>query len=599
MAGFLLTVRNEQAAEPKNIGREHESVKSFEKRYMSLDRVVSRPMFDLYLFRKATVSETFFLEISCGYFVCCTGTMFYKGASGKDALRRVYWDHVSGSDLDRELRGNFALILYSEKGLFLITDFNGYYPVYYDARSQVYATSFLAVAKADKARNVRTHEFYEYILQGFFTGPATYLENVDILQSRAIWRLLPEVETFARHPSYRPVPAGCGFGDLVEDIAAQYRRYVETLGELWGGPIGTALSGGYDTRFMLAMLRRAGIPAYVYVYGSGEDANVKVARRIADMEGIDVETIDKNQRPRIALGDFPGQVDENLYFFDGIHPMGFIDDGTDMQTRLDRANKAELQLNGAGGEIYREIWNVGDRSIDLEKFLRMRYDIGTYDFVTEEFDAARYFGVYVEKTKSILGIQRDWISRNEVEKLFPYLRNMFAAPTNGVNNHISYSLIPFMEPCFTLPSYDIPIRYKYAGRLEAALIDYFDRDLARHPNEYGFGFSGDAPFSHRMKRRMERHIPLTVRLAKRRVRAGKSHGSFPYYLGADYLRQIVERDEMKVSKFLQVTRIGDPEILNRALSAELVFQAVGASVNRTARSGEWRQAVAGPLAWSA
>jgi hypothetical protein len=155
--------------------------------------------------------------------------------------------------------------------------------------------------------------------------------------------------------------------------------------------------------------------------------------------------------------------------------------------------------------------------------------------------------------------------------LFPFLRNHFACANNLANSQISDSLLPFMESRFVYPSFDIPIQYKYCGRVHAALIRKASPSLARYQSDYGINFADPIPAAYRAKQLLHRHIPLAIRLLARRRRARKAAGK-PYYLGDDYLSSAFESKSMAIEEFVDQGEIHDPEVLSRALSVELFLK---------------------------
>ena len=74
------------------------------------------------------------------------------------------------------------------------------------------------------------------------------------------------------------------------------------LSSAFGDRISTALSGGYDSRLMLALLRACGVAPYVYVYGYEDDCDVQVARSIAAGEGFALVHTDKQAGAPIGVG---------------------------------------------------------------------------------------------------------------------------------------------------------------------------------------------------------------------------------------------------------------------------------------------------------
>jgi hypothetical protein len=181
-----------------------------------------------------------------------------------------------------------------------------------------------------------------------------------------------------------------------------------------------------------------------------------------------------------------------------------------------------------------------------------------------------YFARFAEKVRKTLDIERNWITRREVEMLFPFLRNLFAAPNNAANSQISDSLIPFMEPIFIFPSFDIPVRLKYYGRLQAEIIKRVDPILAGYKSSYGINFSDAIPAKYRFKRMVERHIPLAIRQLKRRI-SPAGYGHIPYYMSEEYIKCLMDTNDLQISEFVDINKINNPEILSRALSIELLL----------------------------
>ena len=470
MGGFIVL--------PKDAGEPIEQVESryakslavFQKKNLELDCRWVRDDFVAYRYKKMFPGQESSVEFANGDFVFSTGTFIYDNHTGSPALKLFFDDFVAGRPMEHKAAGNFTVVVFANGELSLISDYCGYHPVFLDEELGAVSSSFMALARAGSHRRLNPHAMYEFLLHGFFVGAETLLSGIRQLDSRNVWRIRPNIAGTTRTPAYDPLPTAPSIPELVETISAKLGAYFSMLARLFPGDIGLALSGGYDSRHMTALLTSAGVTPYLYVYGGATSSDVRVALNIAKGEGLDIEHTDKSTMPKVGIEAFAANIERDLYFFDGIKPLGVINDGTDLTMRLSRAGKARLQLNGAGGEIYREIWNLADRSINLESFLRLRYDRASYKFLRQPFDSRAYFSVFSEKVRNILGIERASITRKEAEMLFPFLRNRFASNNNLANSQISDTLLPFMETQFVFPSFDIPIRYKYCGNLHAALI---------------------------------------------------------------------------------------------------------------------------------
>ncbi len=575
MGAFLLRLHESTTPQQETDREDRRSLAVFEKKGLVLDRKIVRPAFTVHRFRKLLGEKEHVVELQNGDFVLATGTPMYDGMTGKAALTLLYDTFDVDGRIEGRINGQFCIVIYKNGQLSLLTDFARFYPVYASSSRMVFSNSFLAVARAASA-TLSVHEFYQYVLHGLFVGERTLLRDVRILESRQIHRLGPEFGQINRQPAFRAIPPGLSFDSMIGHVAGELCDYYAMLGSAFGKTIGTALSGGYDSRLQLGLLRRTGSTPVVHVYGGWGTGSldVKVAKAVAAGEGFALDHVDKSAAPRMRPEEVAASVERSLYFFDGIKPAGLFDDGLELTTRLDRAAKAPLQLNASGGEIYREIWNLGDRSVDLITFLRMRYDRGAYDFCRPPFDTTGYFAELSSIVQRTLGIDRARISRREAEMLFPFMRNWFGAPNNAANNQISYALEPFMEAKFIFPSLDIPIRFKYCGRFEAALIGHIDAALAKYDSQYGINFSDPIPLAYRVSHWANRSVPLPMRLIKRRLNLRKQARPMPYYLQGEHVRQVVDMRHLRISEFIDIDQIGDPALLSRALSVEVLLNAI-------------------------
>lgn len=573
MGGFIVLPREIGQSNEEVEARYARSLEVFEKKGLVLDRRFDREGFLAYRYRKLIHSHDAWVEFSDKDFICSTGTFIYDGKLGREALRQFFSDYIDCKPFEQKCSGSFSLVIYRKGELSVLTDHCGYYPVYRHGTRQAVSNSFLALARIDPDHRLDMQAMYEYLLHGFFVGEETLFAGIARLDSRKFWQTLPTFKGSLRTPAYDSLPASLGFEEIVEDVSGKLRDYFQLLSKLFPGNIGSALSGGYDSRHMTALLLSVGESPHLYVYGGASSSDVRVALNIAQGEGLEIEHTDKAGMPRAAPDQFAASIERDFHFFDGIKPLGQIDDGSDMTTRLNRARKACLQLNGAGGEIYREIWNLSDHSVDLESFLKLRYARGEYCFLRQPFDPQKYFVGFADKVRRKLAIDRRHITRKEAEMLFPFLRNYFATSNNLANSQISDSLLPFMETRFVYPSFDIPIRYKYCGRVHAALIRQAWPSLAHYESDYGIDFTGHIPSSYRLRRMLDRHIPLAVRLLARKRHAGRMADK-PYYMDNGYLESVFNLRSMTIDEYIDLSKLNDPELLSRALSIELLLKHV-------------------------
>src|SRR4030042_817436 len=203
------------------------------------------------------------------------------------------------------------------------------------------------------------------------------------------------------------------------------------------------------------------------------------------------------------------RLEKQYFMYDGLgHERGVFNNGADLYLRLKRASKARLNLNGGGGEIFRNFWLLPDSRISIESFLASKFDYMDYSICTDRFEKGSYFRALSNKIRSILNTREKQIDRRQIEMLYPYVRlKYWMSCNNSINNQFSYALTPYTDMRFVNQSLDIPLKFKDLGLFEAALIKSIDADLARYLSDYGFNFFDGVPLTTRMEYLVKLHTP--------------------------------------------------------------------------------------------
>lgn len=545
--------------------------KVFKHKGLKLNNRVETDNFVFSIYHKKYFKNENFASFGENDFAAVTGTMIYKGKSGEQSLRDVFHDFYEGENIEISLRGNFCLFIYKDNCLWMMQDALGYYPVYCDEQMNIASSSFLAIAKSLKQKNISTHELYEYILSGQYVSSQTFLKEILFTDHKFIWKISPELSKIERKDIsfVENRPDSLLFEESIDLLSSVF----SSIGSAFGDEITSALSGGFDTRLVLAIFRNIGILPHLYVYGKEGSPDVNIAKSIANGENLDLEHIDKRSLlVKRTPEEYMNLLESQFYSYDGSGSLGIFDDGTDMITREQRIkknNKHLLHINGAGGEIYREIWNIGNRNVMLEDFLKIRFERKDFDLCGSMFDKKKYMSVLKEKIKLIYGIQRDYITRSELEWMFPYLRNRLAVINASVNNQLSYSILPYMERDLVLQSYSIPFRLKNHGKFQSSLVKHFDSDLSRYPSQYGYNFHEGSRLKNKIKDHLLQCVPLSVRPMFRKVNKNYSP---PYYLKKNYTDLIFKGRKMILDEYINYEKIMDKNIISRALTAEIVLR---------------------------
>jgi hypothetical protein len=164
------------------------------------------------------------------------------------------------------------------------------------------------------------------------------------------------------------------------------------------------------------------------------------------------------------------------------------------------------------------------------------------------------------------------MSFRQAQELYWRMRlRYWMGPNNSNNNVLSFAMTPFSEPVLTIPSSTLPHSVKHNGAFEAALICRLDPNLARYSSVYGFNFYDPIPLATAPGgcRWGLGRFALAARLwGRRHTEMGRA---LPFYLRQEYVEEVVDSRALRVSEYVHVDRIRDVDMLNRALTVELVL----------------------------
>jgi asparagine synthase (glutamine-hydrolysing) len=505
-------------------------------------------------------------------FAFATGTFIYRDAIGVAALARYRDDAIRGTiDWDAAW-GSYFVATGAQGRLRAHLDPLGGYKVFSASDGTFHSSSFLAAAHLAKARRLDPQGVYQYVFEGATFGSRTVFEDIRLFPTGAAVDL--------DGANSEPIPTGIvakfdrtvSRRQHVERTVETLRRSFRTLVHVFGDRIDTALSGGYDSRLILALLLDRQCRPRVHVYGRSDDADVRIARAIAQGEAFPLEIIDKSATPPVSADTFAALVERNLYAFDGTPNDGVLDNGQDLQTRLARCAGGEVMLNGGGGEIFRNFFYLPDRPFTTRELLWSFYTQFDPRGGTEGFSEAAYHRTLAEDVHETLG-GGDPIERPLVEWLYPAFRCRFWTGRNtAINSRFGHALTPFIEPAVVGSALPTPLGLKQHGAFEAALIAAIHPALAAYPSDYGHDFRGPIPWRRRVEDWATLLRPPWLRRYSYRVKHRLRAPTLPYYLNAPYRDALGLQHFQEMSRFFRIDRMRDPGQLNRICTLELLLR---------------------------
>lgn len=526
--------------------------------------------YTLSLFGKLNGLPPLLVDRPDGDFIAQTGTFYFRGKTGTGALESLF-ECFDGKRFPwSECRGHFAVVLRWQRRLFIATDALGAYKIYHDLDRRIFSSSFVAVQELLPRVTIDKQGCYEYAWNGTTFGEKTFFNEIRMLPRGMLVELTARTTILDEWNLVPSAPAAIGFEETAQRCAARLRELFRIYAAGPGGPFRLPLSGGYDSRLLLALLLDAGIRPELFVYGPIEKGEVDLARTVADGEGLTIEHIDKEAQ--VCTLEAAHRMQRAHDCLDGWGEDGVFDTGVDAEDRLARAAQDRLLFNGSVGEIYRNFFCLPDRRYQLRDLVSVFYSYFLPDACTAAFDVREYEAAMIADMKRAVPIDGSWMTREQVEALYPLHRGRYwVARDAAVNNRFGRTLFPFLESTVIEGTESIPIAYKDYDRLEARLIQIIRPSLARYPSTRGF--CPDEPIPWRFKLMMQLNIrrpiwlrPYSYRLRHRRRRARPAH------LRESIMQRVIDPALPVMRPYFRPEHIHDPDVFNRICTMEWLSQ---------------------------
>ncbi|WNO53300.1 hypothetical protein [Stakelama saccharophila] len=515
-------------------------------------------------------------------FIAVAGTLVYDGRMGGPALSALLRD----SDLPRtpdwsRIGGQFVALVKKHGRLFAFTDYFGAFQLFVDREHRLCSTSLLAALCALPSVAFDTQGLYEFAFNVVPIGDDTVFRELRTLNPGEIAEFTPAGITL--HATPKPLPDTAAEASIDRQIAAHRDRLmavVEAHVRHFGNHVHCPLSGGIDSRLLLAALRAAGSTPHVYVYGPPDSGDVAVARAIGRAEGFSVEWIDKQQAP-LDADAFAERTRRNFHEFDALPTYGNIfDNGGNAAARDARHAGGGLATSGGCGEIYRDFFYLSDRPRDAAAVAGTFFARFTRGDATPLFDPKRFLDRIAGKIA--LAAEADTIrtpiARLRIEHLYPRVRcrALFGREISIEARYGAY-MMPFLDHAVVAEAMTLPIGMKRAGRFESALLSAIDPALARHMSAYGHSFDVPPGRAHRLGEWSSRIRPTWLRARSYAIRRrlgpmGDEHGGL---LTPDYMARVVDPDFPAMRRYFRMENITDSGLWRRIACLEYLAQHLG------------------------
>ena len=585
MGAFFLVRHN---ANPKASRTVSSIEKCLLRQEFGVPRAIDRPMYSLRIYKKRNISEDNYFSQSQDNFAFSTGTFIYKESIGAEALRRFLEDFDIQNVNWSEVHGHFCVGVNIGNVLYLLTDRLGIYHVYCDSSKQVYSSSFLAVLESLDSARMNTQSIYEYVFDGATYGNRTVFNEIDLVDQHCMLRISDKVSLLPyKNGLVRRIEDDRNDRNVADDLAV-LRHCFGILTKCFGSNISMGLSGGRDSRLMLALLLEQGIQPQLYVYGKKDSVDVQVAMQIAKGEGFSIEHIDRSAFPRPNLSEFPATVERNFYAFDGYPQSGIFDNGSDLATRLQRSSAGQLVLNATAAEVFRLVFELADIRLTIPQVLRRCSTAFDPSSCTSTFDEKAYLSTLADKNNVAGHVTHHRLGRNAIEALYVDIRcRYWGARTPTINNRFGWAMTPFLDVKIVESAASLPFKDRVYGRYLGRLIREVSPALAKYPSAYGHNFQGE-PTVRRKLSFMAMHLRKTYLpfINAYRAKLGVSKWlkrPFPFPLCSEYIGTAIDPAFPYLSQFFHVARVVDPEHYARICTLEYLFEKYQSSLTTASK----------------
>ena len=533
------------------------------------------------LFAYSELSDNDLVFVSPGNntndWVIGSGTVVYQSLSGSKALEKIFDEYQYPFRIPPDMYGQFALLINKNNQLHLITDQSGCLQVFHDTNWQSISTSFLAVCEQQETLSLDDQAVYEYAFCDFPLGDDTIFRSVKRLSLDLQLLIGEEIDIHQTEPLAIAETSNNSVDELVEEHAGTLLSHFAQIGSVWGDNINCPLSGGLDSRLVLACLRNVGITPNIYVYGNPSSEDRQIAALISSTLGLTVETIDKSDWNTNGHNCTPTTVNNNFHEEDGlpVDATALFDTGASATTRKMRHSGNSLALSGGCGEVYRNFFYLPNKSLRVEEVAKVffcRFDTAE---LTSRFSESEYIESIAHKMSTTISADpKEVLSRQQIEKLYPKFRcrSFFGREVSIENKHGDY-LLPFIDNEIVNFALKLPMALKHAGIFESALLQHIDPELAAIQSSYGHDFSKRPSIAHQLSELSTMMRPLLLRKSsyaiKRRISKLRRHGATPWLKSAS-LVGVVETKYPYMSSYFEIEKIADLNLQQRVASMEYI-----------------------------
>ncbi|WP_417458004.1 hypothetical protein [Kordiimonas sp.] len=473
------------------------------------------PDLDLVLWAAEQSGTALLLPLGGTDFIAVCGTLFFKDQTGAEAARALHTSFDAARFNWADCTGQFTAVIGKAGKLHVVNDGLGSWKLYSDAAGSFISAGYLEAMLLQDRLSFNMQGVYEYVFTGFVLGQTTFLNQISALMPHHVaeWRDNAFRTIEKPTPILPTVRRDETFDDMVELQLSTLRKRFSKFAHLQPGDVTSSVSGGFDSRLMIALFKEFGLRPNLFVYGPDDDEDVAPSKALAKYFELPLNHVDRSTFTQPEHIPTPEDV---LYYFDGWKDDGLSGFEHDITDRKARTANAPYMANGKCGEIYRHYYyqHVGKGGIGLDAFVRGTFGRHIPQMVTPHFDQSAFEEQVTSAFRALTGFSGKRLSQPDLDYLYPKVRICHDAGRDiTVNHRFSHALYPFAEAELSGPALALNYRERLYGKLEAHIIAAIDPELIKVPSAYGYDLLAGPDFSYRLKMAASYHRPQWLRTA--------------------------------------------------------------------------------------
>lgn len=471
----------------------------------------------IYAYPKMALSISNILSDN-GYTLVSAGTAVYKGLDYSDSLSALLQDYRSDCIDMNQLIGQYTILFCHDNSIEVLCDPLGSKHLFTDKDHSMLSSHMLPICECfDGMLSINRNAFYEKLLSGIIMPPNTMFEEIiqiDKQEGEHITRENIGIEFIQTENIHVPKSGARTIEECLSHQENALQEYFELLDNSGRNGIDIGLSGGYDSRLGLACLHKFNKGKKHLHSHSTENVHRKdltIAKKMADYVGVPCHTVTTKKLSHCE------NVDEilrkSILYFDGrsSFSIGGCGEVYTAQYRKESTESTPFTLTGVGGELYRNIFDIGLKKIRFDHFMKTRVFSQSFMKAIPDYKYREISESIISRSATRLGIDQQ--KRQSKAIAHRYYCEIMMPDGQGVAldayNQVSCCVAPFIEPRIIAKGYEAVPFHHAGGEFEGKLIDSIDPGLAAIPSSYGYPI-GNRPVKAKIKERLRTYIPSSV-----------------------------------------------------------------------------------------